>query len=132
VITLALLSALAGFPAAHALEPSINYALHCMGCHTPDGSEVPDRVPAIRTTMLPFARMPEGRKFLVQVPGASQSSLSNAELADLLNWMIDTLASGTADRSFTRFTEQEVADYRRHVLTGVRATRERLLAQVSP
>src|SRR5262249_16984855 len=65
---------------AWALEPPINYALHCMGCPTPDGSEVGDRVPAIRETLLPFSRMPEGRKFLVQVPGSSQSTLSNAEL----------------------------------------------------
>ncbi len=48
------------FGAAGALEPSMNYTLHCMGCHTPDGSEVKDRVPAIRTTLLPFSRFDAG------------------------------------------------------------------------
>jgi hypothetical protein len=115
---------------APAHEPSMNYTLHCMGCHTPDGSAVPDRVPAIRTTLLPFARMAEGRKFLVQVPGAAQSTLSNAELAELLNWMIANLGSGAGAPSFTRYTEEEVAGYRQHALIEVRATRERLLAQV--
>jgi hypothetical protein len=116
---------------AQALEPSMNYTLHCMGCHTPDGSAVADRVPSIRTTLLPFSRMAEGRKFLVQVPGAAQSALSNAELAELLNWMIANLGS-EADASFTRFTEKEVAGYRAHALIEVRATRERLLASTSP
>ena len=127
----AVLLAAIGAP-AYPLEPSINYALHCMGCHTPDGSEVPDRVPAIRKTLLPFSRLPDGRKYLVQVPGAAQSTLSNAELADLLNWMIENLSSADGSRSFTRYTEKEVADYRPHALIGVRAARERLLAQADP
>ena len=116
---------------ARAYEPSMNYTLHCMGCHTPDGSAVADRVPAIRTTLLPFARMAEGRKFLVQVPGAAQSALSNAELAPLLNWMIENLGDGAQAPAFTRYTESEVAGYRPHALIEVRATRERLLAQVN-
>ena len=111
---------------ARAYEPAMNYTLQCMGCHTPDGAGVPDRVPSIRTTLLPFARMPEGRQFLVQVPGSAQSTLSNAELATLLNWMIDNLSEERGD--YQRFTEEEVARYRPHALVGVRATRERLLA----
>jgi hypothetical protein len=131
VFALAVAACIGSAP-AFALEPSINYALHCMGCHTPDGSEVPDRVPAIRTTLLPFSRMSDGRKYLVQVPGAAQSTLSNAELADLLNWMIENLSSADGSRSFTRYTEKEVAEYRGHALIAVRAARERLLAQAGP
>ena len=108
----------------------MNYTLQCMGCHTPDGAGVPPRVPSIRTTLLPFARMPEGRKFLVQVPGAAQSTLSNAELAVLLNWMIENLSAERGD--FQRFTESEVATYRPHALVEVRATRERLLGSHAP
>jgi hypothetical protein len=120
----------AALASAQALEPSMNYTLQCMGCHTPDGSAVPDRVPAIRTTLLAFAAMPAGRQFLVQVPGAAQSTLSNAELAELLNWMIENLSMNPG--LFTRFTEREVADYRTQVIVDVRATRTRLLAAMSP
>lgn len=109
---------------AWSLEPSMNYALQCMGCHTPDGSGTPGRVPAIRDTLLPFARAPDGRKFLVQVPGSSQSMLTNAELAAVLNWMIETF-SGT--KAFAHFTAAEVARYRPQTLVHVRAERERLL-----
>jgi hypothetical protein len=106
----------------------MNYTLQCMGCHTPDGSGVPGRVPSIRTTLLPFARMPAGRQFLVQVPGSAQSTLSNAELAELLNWMIQNLSAEPGRNDYQRFTEGEVAGYRKHALVEVRATRERLLA----
>jgi mono/diheme cytochrome c family protein len=116
---------------AQAYEPAMNYTLQCMGCHTPDGAGVPGRVPSMRATLLPFARMAAGRQFLVQVPGAAQSTLSNAELAALLNWMIENLSAEQGD--YERFTEKEVAGYRTHALVEVRATRERLLAgQVPP
>jgi hypothetical protein len=110
-----------------AYEPPMNYALQCMGCHTPDGAGVADRVPSIRDTLLPFARMADGRRFLVQVPGSAQSTLSNAELAELLNWMIRTLSAAQPAAPFVPFTEREVADYRTQTLIEVRATRERLL-----
>lgn len=110
-----------------AYEPAVNYMLQCMGCHTPDGSGEPGRVPAIRDTVLPFARLPAGRRYLVQVPGAAQSTLSDAELAAVLNWMIVELGHA-APRAFAPFTAAEVAEYRRTPLTNVRSERERLLA----
>ena len=121
-----LVSSLGSLTAAQAYEPAMNYTLQCMGCHTPDGEGVPGHVPSIRATLLPFARMEAGRQFLVQVPGASQSRLSNAELATLLNWMIENLSAERGE--YQRFTEEEVAGYRTHALVEVRATRERLLA----
>lgn len=113
---------------AFAYEPQINYALQCMGCHTPEGAGVADRVPSIRDTLVPLARMAEGRRYLVQVPGSAQSTLSNAELAELLNWMIRNLSVVSPPSTLAAFTEQEVASYRKQTLVQVRATRERLLA----
>jgi mono/diheme cytochrome c family protein len=115
-------------PAA-AYEPRINYMLQCMGCHTPDGSGEPGRVPSVKATLVPFAKSADGRRFLVQVPGAAQSTLSDAELAELLNWMIQNL-SAAKPAHFTRFTAAEVASSRRTPLVEVRATRERLLRTI--
>jgi hypothetical protein len=112
---------------AVAFEPSVNYMLQCMGCHTPDGSGAAGRVPSIRPTLLPFSAVAAGRQFLVQVPGASQSTLSNAELAELLNWMIENLSNEPRGVIFKRFTDAEVASYRRKPLVEVGATRERLV-----
>ena len=111
---------------AAAYEPRINYMLQCMGCHTPDGSGEPGRVPSLKETLTPFAKSAEGRRFLVQVPGASQSTLSDAELAQLLNWMIQDL-SVTKPAGFKHFTAGEVASYRGTPLVNVQAARERLL-----
>jgi cytochrome c553 len=118
---------LAACSGASAYEPQINYALQCMGCHTPDGAGVQDRVPSIRDTLVPFAGIADGRRYLVQVPGSSQSTLSNAELAELLNWMIRNLSGVTPPSTLAPFTEQEVQEYRTQTLSQVRATRERLL-----
>jgi hypothetical protein len=115
---------------ALAYEPRINYMLQCMGCHTPDGSGEPGRVPSVKETLVPFAATPDGRRFLVQVPGASQSTLSDAELAGLLNWMIGNLSSAKPAR-FTAFTATEVASYRRTPLVGVQAARATLIQRLS-
>ena len=112
---------------AVAFEPSVNYQMQCMGCHTPDGSGAAGRVPSMRSTLLPFSAVSRGRQYLVQVPGASQSPLSDAELADLLNWMLENLSDGPRGLAFTHYTAAEVASYRHKPLVEVRATRERLL-----
>jgi mono/diheme cytochrome c family protein len=117
-------------PAAWSYEPRINYMLQCMGCHTPDGSGEPGRVPSIKDTLAPFALTPDGRRFLIQVPGASQSSLSDAELAELLNWMIQNLSVAKPTR-FTEFTTAEVARYRRTPLVAVQGTRQRLVQSLA-
>jgi hypothetical protein len=117
-------------PLAGAYEPRINYMLQCMGCHTPDGSGEPGRVPSVKDTLVPFAASPDGRRFLVQVPGASQSTLSDAELAGLLNWMIQNL-SRLRPEHFTSFTAAEVASYRRTPLVEVRAARATLIQRLS-
>jgi hypothetical protein len=114
---------------AAAYEPQINYMLQCMGCHTPDGSGEPGRVPSLKSTLAPFAASAEGRRFIVQVPGASQSTLSDAELAQLLNWMIQNLSSAKP-ASFVRFTAAEVSRYRRTPLVRVQAAREKLLSDL--
>ena len=116
----------AGWGAALAYEPRTNYMLQCMGCHTPDGAGEPGRVPSIKETLAPFASSPAGRRFLIQVPGASQSTLSDGELAELLNWMIQNL-SVPKPAHFTPFTGAEVAGLRRTPVVDVQGTRRQLL-----
>ncbi|HVO46447.1 MAG TPA: hypothetical protein VMT29_08930 [Steroidobacteraceae bacterium] len=128
---LAAIAATAGCSAAGAYEPSVSYMLQCMGCHTPDGRGEPGRVPSVRETLVPFASLPEGRRFLIQVPGAAQSTLSDAELADLLNWMIHNLSQDPPPKTLAPYTAAEVAGYRHTPLVNVRDTRAQLLAKVA-
>jgi mono/diheme cytochrome c family protein len=115
---------------AQAVEPSVNYMLHCMGCHTPDGGGEPGRVPSVRNTLVVLASKPAGRKFLIQVPGSAQSRLSDAELAEVLNWMVDNLSAQPAQHPVQRFNAAEVARYRHTPLVAVQAERQRLISGV--
>jgi len=106
----------------------VNYMLNCMGCHIADGSGARGKVPSLRDTLVPLSMSPAGRRYLVQVPGASQSSLSDLELAQLLGWMVRHLSARSVPPDFVDFTAAEVARYRRHPLVDVQGTRARLLA----
>lgn len=104
-----------------------NYMLNCMGCHLPDGSGAPGKVPSVRESLLTLASSAAGRRYLVQVPGASQSPLSDLELAQVLTWMVRNLSARAVSPDFADFTAAEVAGYRRSPLVNVRETRARLL-----
>jgi hypothetical protein len=111
-----------------AYAPHVNYMLHCMGCHTPDGRGEPGRVPSVRDTLVPLASKPAGRRFLIQVPGSAQSRLSDAELAEVLNWMVENLSAVPPSRPVPRFTAAEVAAHRHTPLVAVKEARRQLIA----
>jgi mono/diheme cytochrome c family protein len=114
-------------PAERAAQPQVNYMLNCMGCHIADGSGASGKVPSVRDSLVPLSSSAAGRRYLVQVPGASQSRLSNLELAQVLSWMVRNLSAQSVPRDFVDFTAQEVAGYRATPLLNVRETRARLL-----
>lgn len=113
--------------AAQGYEPRVNYQLHCMGCHLADGAGAADRVPSMRRTLVAFSAIPAGREFLVRVPGAAQSPLSDAELATLLNWMTHNLSDLPAPADFVAYTAAEVGRVRHQPLARVIDERKRLL-----
>jgi hypothetical protein len=102
-----------------------------MGCHHPDGSGEPGRVPSVRETLVPFSATPEGRRFMIQVPGVAQATLNDEEVATLLNWMVLNLSATTAPPDFVPFSAAEVDAARREPLPAVKAKREWLLSRSS-
>jgi hypothetical protein len=108
-----------------------NYMLNCMGCHVADGSGAAGKVPSVRDSLPILSRSAAGRRYLVQVPGAALSPLSDLELAQVLSWMVRNLSARTVPSEFTDFTAAEVAGYRRSPLVNVREARARLLATAS-
>ena len=105
-----------------------NYMLNCMGCHLADGSGAAGKVPSVRDSMLSLSQSTAGRRYLVQVPGAALSPLSDLELAQVLSWMVRNLSARTVPPDFRDFTAAEVAGYRRSPLVNVGETRARLIA----
>jgi len=108
-----------------------NYMLNCMGCHLADGSGAAGKVPSVRESLGMLSRTSAGRRYLVQVPGAAESPLSDLELAQVLSWMVRKLSARTVPRDFADFTATEVAAYRRSPLVNVRESRARLLQEAA-
>ena len=105
-----------------------NYMLNCQGCHKADGSGLTDSVPSMQNFVGSFLAVPGGRDFLVQVPGSANSPLSDAALAELLNWILTTMSAEQLTTDFRFYTEDEVAQTRSRVLVDVARTRADLVA----
>ena len=104
------------------------YILHCAGCHGLDGRGVSQaQVPDLRK-MADFLKVPGGREFLIKVPGVMGSALSDAEIAEVTNWMLnDGVRQPTAGR-FQPYTEKEVREARLSPLVDVLQTRQALVS----
>jgi len=115
-----------------AYTPRVNYQLQCMGCHHGDGAGENGRVPDMRGTVVPFSALPEGRDYILRVPGVAQAPLSDGEVAVLLNWIARNLSTVPVPADFRDYTEGEVAAARHQPLTGVKQRRAELLSRISP
>jgi mono/diheme cytochrome c family protein len=117
---------------AGAVSPQHDYVTHCMGCHGPDGRGVPGKIPPLRESLPVFARSAEGRAFLLSVPGASNSNLTDAELAAVVNWLLERFAGADGTLSgIAPFTAEEVSRLRRPPLSRVREARGALLRNLA-
>ena len=56
-----------------------NYLLHCMGCHGETGVGLEGKVPSMHDTLAMLSRTPQGRYYVLRVPGVTQSTLSDAD-----------------------------------------------------
>ena len=113
-------------------QPIVNYQLHCMGCHLADGSGEPGRVPSMRRSLVQFSGTPEGREYVIRVPGVAQSPLSDQETAMLLNWMARNLSDLAPPPDFVDYSAAEIRRWRAQPLAQVSAVRARLMGAAAP
>jgi mono/diheme cytochrome c family protein len=134
-VALLLLSA----PAAQAAEPdritqvtgvAEDYARNCQGCHRADGLGAYGSVPRLRDFVGVFTHLPEGREYLIRVPGVVWAMLDDARLTRLVNWMLATYDRAGLSPDFRPYTVEEVAAARRRPIHDVKATRGRLIAEL--
>lgn len=112
-------------------SPRMNFLLHCSGCHAQDGSGSPSSgVPSMRGTLGHFFKVPDGREFLIQVPGTSQSSLSHAETAELMNWILKTFSPKEVPAGTRPYTTEEVARLRATPLEDVPGRRKEIVSHL--
>ncbi len=117
---------------AHATEPvRVDYMLNCQGCHLPDGMGFPQRdVPTIKNHLGKFLHVEGGRAFLIRVPGAAQSDLTDMRLTNVINWMLTTFSPDELPENFSPYTSEEVSALRAAPLINVKATRAELIEKI--
>jgi len=107
-------------------SPEQDYILYCMGCHGASAQGVPGKVPPLAGALARFMRTSDGRNYLLRVPGAANSVLTDAQLAEVLNWLAERYRS-PEDPPPEPFTVQEVSAVRRTPLADVHARRSEVV-----
>ena len=107
-------------------SPVQDYMLYCQGCHGDQAQGVPGKVPPLARSLALFMRSAAGRDYLLRVPGAANSALTDAQLTAVLNWLAESFppAGATAPEPFT---VAELAKVRRLPLANVQQTRREVV-----
>jgi cytochrome c553 len=111
-------------------NPAQDYILNCMGCHGTQAEGVPGKIPPLANMLSRFMRTAEGRNYVLRVPGAANSALSDAQLAAVLNWLAVTYDSPPAT-NLVPFTTAEVSAVRRKPLISVLAARSAVVRSLA-
>ena len=126
-LLVAILTIAAG--AAAQSDPHTDYLLYCRGCHLHSGEAIPDaNIPSLHE-LGPLLESPEGREYIVRVPGVSQTPMSDKRLAAVLNWVITNFNTDTLAGNFKPYTADEIGLIRQKVLVDPLKTRAAILKQ---
>jgi cytochrome c553 len=93
-----------------------HWTLNCQGCHRPDGTGSAGTAPSIAGTVARFLSVPGGREYLGRVPGVATSALSDADLSEVMNWMLWRFDKEHIPANFQPYTAQELGQLRRSPL----------------
>lgn len=106
------------------------FLLKCSGCHRPDGQGVlSGGVPPFPGFIGALAADPGGRAYMLHVPGVTGSGLKDADLAAVLNYLLDEWSALPAGR-IRRFTPDEVAALRAQRIDDIVSYRRTLVARL--
>jgi cytochrome c553 len=119
------------FASSSLASPGQDYMLYCMGCHGAQAQGVPGKIPPLAHALGRYMRDPAGRNYVLRVPGAANSVLSDAALAAVLNWVAAQFNAEDLSGDVPWFTAQEVAQTRHTPLADVLATRREVVRALS-
>ena len=113
-------------------SPKSLYILKCSGCHGINGAGAPAAgIPPFPGFIAPLAQHPEGRVYIAHVPGIAASRLTDAQLVDVLNYVIDEWSGEEDIASTPRFTVDEFSKLRAVPVTNVVEFRRDLVTQMT-
>lgn len=107
----------------------LNYILQCQGCHRADGSGTQPSTPSFIVDAQKFLKTKEGREYFISVPGSANSPLSDQELTQVANYIIENLIIKEGSGESLLYTVAEVSAYRKiKMLDGAAKRRQEILA----
>jgi len=107
-----------------------HWTLNCQGCHLPTGLGSVGGAPNL-SRVAQFLWVPGGREYLARVPGVAASPLGDADLAEVLNWMLWRFDKEHMRANFRGYTAAELQPLRRRPLRmEASTTRTELLKQI--
>ena len=110
------------------LGPKANYLLRCSGCHGTKGAgTVEGGIPPFPGFVGPLVSDDAGRTYVMHVPGVVGSSLSDAEIAAVLNYVVGNWSDGTP----APFTTEEVVRRRAEPMPDLIAYRRAIVARLA-
>jgi mono/diheme cytochrome c family protein len=122
--TLLLAAAAAGAaPAVSGIDPPKiaatpgAYLLYCGGCHGINGHSSDAAVPSLKGQVDAFLCLPSGREYLIRLPNVAFAPLTDAQLADLMNFVVG-LGQTRTGKGDLPYTAAEVGTLRRKPLLG--------------
>ncbi len=110
--------------------PDQDYMPYCMGCHGSEAQGLPGKIPPLAGSLTRFMRTSEGRDYVLRVPGAASSALSDAQLAAVLNWLAMRY-SAAEERPPAPFTVDEVERARHAPLANVKERRREVVRRLA-
>jgi cytochrome c553 len=109
-------------------RPAQTYASNCQGCHGEAGASV-DEIPRLAGRVGYFARIPEGRRYLVQVPNVALNPSSDEAIAAMMNWLLVRFSHDEMPPDFEPYTADEVGRLRQERI-DVAARRAEVVARL--
>jgi len=101
---------------AFSASPRTNYLLYCSGCHLVNGQGNPPNVPTLHDELGRMMTVQEMRSYLLRVPGASHTPLSDSDLAAVVNWVLTEFNEATLPADFQPISTDEVTEAREEIL----------------
>lgn len=113
--------------AEDAASARVNYILHCSGCHGMQGlGTLEGGIPPFPDSIGHIVGSEIGRTYIMHVPGVITTDMSDAEIAAVMNYIIDEWSDGgehfTAEEVTRRRAEPvgDVVEFRREVVAELR------------
>src|ERR1700679_4377735 len=119
------------FAGAAAANPAQDYMLYWMVGRAPQAEGVPGKVPPLAHALGLYMKPPAGRNYVLRVPGAANSALSDSELAAVLNWLAVTYSAGEFSSDTPMFTPPQAQKLAPVPLESVLAARGEVIGAMA-